>query len=330
MPVIKGAASEFTSTVKSSAQVNAEQGGSAITRPRSSSGAPVLSIGAARSTVIASRVAVSSGINPVVFRRTVTSTPERGPPVKTGLVYQLDATDTTSMTFFGTRTYGSTSYQTVSQIRDSSGRSSIVGTVINGNNPAYIPQVSSSFLSATGFNTGGASSNPAIYYRSSGAGGLDEMKWELNLSGKPMTMFVVTIVNGSDRGALFGESGTANSYFTYDTWYDVISNAGANIDRRNKTRSNYSKPVLLTYGNRLNGSTRQLFLRFNGVAQGAPTNASGNNFFGYNAIDMGRNNGETARSLIYEMLVYDSLLTDAQIASIETYLKDKWNLSMDA
>lgn len=344
MPTQTPSASDYTSVVKSAAVANdlaSKPAGSAAAaksaRSIASGSGGSLSLGTLSSILTQSTVIRS------IIPRPITSSAIPLPIPETGLTLWIDAGNLSSMVFGNNISYGAGSYQQLTSIKD--GYKGTISSTPTGSfrDPVYIPSVNSTFLSNTGLTDPDlhptATNKPAFYFRNRGTGTAASHTWTINQVGNPLTMFAVWHCaipvppwGGSTGGGVgFSSTFSDSTLMGYDTAYDVMffsSKSAEGIDLRQKPYSSYKKPVIQTLGNRMSGATKQVFMRFNQseVASRTVTPLSGNEWYhNPSGFRTGRGN-EIAEMLVYEVIIYNTIMTPSDIEKVETYLKTKWGL----
>ncbi len=134
------------------------------------------------------------------------------------------------------------------------------------------------------------------------------------------TVFVVAEQNGSNGRVL--AAATANiHYVRYRNSKVVIQDDGFNGYTYDITT--YDEKIVVVANDATN-STRELFV--DGSSISSAVTYSGN----ITPDAMGYHNGQ-AQGEFYaaEILIYDRLLTSSEIDQMETYLSDKWNVTLD-
>lgn len=327
MPKQTPSASDYTSVVKSAAVANdlsSKPVGSAAAAKSAKSLALASGGGVFRGSIasIISQSAVAKSIIP----RPITTSAVPFPIPEKGLVLWVDATNLSSLVFGDTRAYDANSYSTVTSIKDS--YKGLIGSAkASGyNDPVYIPSVNSNFLSLSQVNLSSKANStnmPALYFRGMYRSSVDSHTWQINQSGKPITMFVkVLTISG---GVTMSSSNIDSFMLGYSTSYDHFY---YNSDQKYIGAAQYTlfkSPVTCTVFNRLEGSTRQVAMRINGDEK-LSINMASQTVWSHNPnnIRNGRNNGEIAEILLCEMIIYNEIMTLDQIVAVETYLNKKW------
>lgn len=271
--------------------------------------------------------------NPILYRIiTLNTAPQRElPPITAGLVLWIDAKNPSSFVTGSNRTLASLTYPTVTSIRDSFSSNLGSSNAPGYSNPIYVDSVSSNFMTTIG-KSFTVTNQPALWFRGYGDGHpSDSHLWSINKIGKPLTLFYVAVAADAGGGGVFLSKQDQDSYLCYGWAYDTMNLGNIDLDFRAKGYSSYRSPVLMTYADRVDGVTKQGLMRFNGVQRGirnVGNQTLNNGFNNFNTFRTGRNNGEMASMLLHEVLLFETLMTDAEITQVETYLKNRWNLNM--
>lgn len=323
----------------------ADPEGRQVNRPRrftSSSARSALTLGRTTQISLTAQTVFASTLsqfaivrNPILFplRISTALTPSRElPPITAGLTLWIDAKNPSSFVTGSNRTYGALSYPTVTSIKDSF--SSNVGSVKASGytDPIYVSSVTSNFRTTVTGQDYTVTNQPALWFRGYGDGAFsDSHLWTINKKGSPLTVFYVAVSVNAGSGGVFFSTQDRDSTLCYGWHYDVGNLENFNLDFRAKGYSSYRSPVLMTFADRVESGTKKTLMKFNGTLRGMSnvSNQTLNN--GYNNVNVfrsGRNNGEMASMLVNEVLLYDTLMTDAEITATENYLKNRWNLNM--
>lgn len=168
---------------------------------------------------------------------------------------------------------------------------------------------------------------------------LNPIPWALSLSGQ--TTYVVVKLNAqvdqmhvmatNTGGFTFNLSGTSPNF----NWAIETAGAIAVSDQVSNT-TNYAYMGMVFDGSQTNANITtqnnlRLQYRYNGVQRALTfsTNANATTSASANTLNVGANDAGNAGYLngyIGEMLIWTRTLTAAEIAQVETYLKNKWGI----
>lgn len=285
-----------------------------------------------------SSIISQSAVGKAIIPRPITTSVIPFPIPEQGLVLWVDAANLSSLVFGANRTFGAGSYATVTSIKDS--YKGIIASSKTGTNgdPIYVPSITSTFLTNADLTYQSLifpnpRDKPALYFRGDGKFSEDSHAWTINQYGNPVTMFMVWQSTTPANGGVGCSNADIDSFLIgYGTAYDstmIIDQSSEAIDIRGKRYTSYKNAVCCCIANRMNGATKQLIQRFNGMQTGSATVTSFNASQWYhnpNKLRTGRLNNENADMLLHEILVYNVMMTDAQIQRVESYLNTKWTL----
>lgn len=263
-----------------------------------------------------------------------------------GMVFWVDASDTTTMTFGANRVaMGGVSYPTVTQWRDKSGRGAHMAPFGTNQAPIYVssfPQnVMDAFfatpkyapVSTNLYTSMPAFLKPGIVIRGRHTSATDSLAANLQSRTSPITFF--TVVRDWNDGCMFGSTDYNDINVHYSTGYhtahlypDNSSDGGNNFNsnttwsRKNSLNNRF---VINTLYHTANPNT--LRFRLNGLINPRIQNVTA--WANFDNLRIGRNNGETTEGIICEVIIFNRILTITELEQVEGYLATKWGIQLN-
>ena len=137
-----------------------------------------------------------------------------------------------------------------------------------------------------------------------------------------------TVVRDLGNGCMFGSNDSGGVFFHYGTQYgDVMFENGFRVQYDNsyyntdKFDVSIQTPVLNSF---YTTSDKSVNLKYNGTSVGSGNNGNYNSWNSF--VINGRTNGETTQGIIHEVIVFNRVVTSAEVIEIEGYLATKWGL----
>lgn len=307
MPLLRGGASDFTANVRAGAEINAAvssassvaAGGSAPKKSSSGGGAR-LSVGAG-AVVTHSATARSSGLQPLATRTTTGSIPVAPlaaiPKRVASLRGWFDASDATSLVLSGAQ---------VTTWKDKSGRGNdLVGIANNSTKPVY-------------------TSSPTPYVVTKDAG--FQGPANSDFTSQTITFFGVIRQNDSTGGPIvtFKTDETESGWWQFggtptNIWLENAA-SGWNIYPAASTFPLYNNDVVIAA--RWNSINNPINVRWNGATQHTTTQTG---VIPRDRLRLGfRRDPLSHDARYYEVLYFNTALTEAEIQLMEGYLAWKW------
>jgi len=266
--------------------------------------------------------------------------------ISVGMTLWTDTNDTTKFSYGNNITLNTTSYQSISGVRDKSGLNhNLISTIGATTSPLYIPSYSYSVTSNlntnnyvrfrtdespwfTDFSNNVAGNiTPCVVFNGHPSGQYASLNTNINTVNTPFSFFIVFA--DVNYGAFIGSTDSINFYVNYNDTYgdNSITNGTINILTTLNQKKKYNYGVVIKslvqdtndlpfYNQELNGekiSTR-IFPSNSGVIS-------------LNNIRLnGRTNGEETDCFLFEFIIYNRSLTQNETNMATGYLATKWGL----
>ncbi len=264
-----------------------------------------------------------------------------------GLVFWVDANDTSTMTFGPNRTaMGGVQYPTVTQWRDKSGRGAHMNMFGTNQAPIYVSSFSQSVMNA--FFTAPLYApvagalytsmpeflKPGIVIRGRHSSATDSLEANINSRTTPITFF--TVVRDWHDGCMFGSRDYNDINIHYSTGYHTAHLYPVNgSDGGNNFNSNTTWSRKNSVNNRFvintlyhTASPTKLRFRLNGL-DNPNTNVNVTAYANFGTMRIGRNNGETTEGILCEIMIFNRVLTTTEMQQVEGYLATKWGIQLN-
>jgi hypothetical protein len=283
---------------------------------------------------------------------------------KRGLIWWIDVSDTSSITFGPNRTVGGYSFPTVTKIADKSGtgtngnKDAVISTtgsttnIINGTaqnpvktttGPVYISSLTTGIVQDSGvlayagylasFIPTGGIDRPGLLFRGkSNTGsptGYDSLQGYVGgtqTSKAPLAFHAVCKDLGS--ASFFGSQDDVNSYIGYASTYGTYGMADYDSltgGTGAMTKTNFNFVITSLYEEE---GTGYLNMGINGtIHKRDSTQQTINNIRNFNTMRIcGRSSGYTPSGFFSELMLHQRVLTAAEVQLLEGYMATKWNM----